>query len=309
MYPINTIARSAEKDRDLNILLFNDSCVEYVKSFYCLENVNFYLFENRFKSSRWINSIPLPENVSIIRRNESIKDIDAIVSFNRGVSYEESKMLSDHLHLPIVVVDFASSQTLIPFPFFSTSNVNNREQVFARSGNISVGINEGVTNSWSSPYHNASITIKPLSPVVSFYTHPRKKVLVSKSIPEDFIKELPQNLFSGIEITKNIQEAGVYFNLWTNLDEDTITCMNNEIPVVSFQTSEIPKDCYFLVNQDNVNTTLKQILSGQLSQEQSAIIDNTKKAAKEYADTSLEDFKRGWNSVFNFIKNTTYIRR
>lgn len=309
MYPINTIARSAEKDRKLNILLFNDSCIDYVKSFYCLKDVNFYLFENRFKSSRWIRGIPLPENVSIIRGHEDIKNIDAIITFNRGISYEEATALANHLHLPNIVIDFASSEILVPFPFFATSNATDREELFKRSGDIRIGINEHITKSWSTPYHNASITIKPLPIDIEFGTSPKNKVLIPKSIPEDFIKQLPQNLLGGIEITKNIQEAGVYLNLWQNLDEDTLCCMKNNIPVVSFQTNEIPKDCYFLVNPDNVNTTLRQFLSEQFSEEQLSVINNTKKIAKEYVSTSEEEFKSSWNSVFNFVKKTPYIRR
>jgi len=318
MYPINTIARSAEKDRKLNILLFNDSSIDYIQSFYCLEDVNFYLFENRFKSSRWIRNIPLPENVSILKLNEAVKNIDAIISFNRGLSYEEAYALGSYLHAPIIVVDFASSELATPIPFFANSNIKD-DQLLKRGGEISVGISQHVTDSWKTPFQKASITIKPLSKDMSFNTPYKmsKKVLVPKTIPEEFIKNLPESVLGGLQITKNIQEAGVYLNLWQNLDEDTLCCMNNNIPVVSFQTNEIPKECYFLVNQHNVNSTLRQFLNENFSEEQGgaengtvqAIINNTKAIAQEYASVSVDNFKDGWNNVFSFISKKPYIRR
>jgi len=315
MYPINTIARSAQKDRKLNILLFNDSYTEYVINLgYQLNDVNFYLFENRFQTSRWVKEVPRPSNVKIIKVNESAIDIDAIIVFNRGRSYEEAISVSNYLQAPVILIDFASSEYMAPIPFFANSNIENKEEIFARKGIVNIGINEHVSNSWRVGsdlryFQTMSLTIKPLSKNISISLNKKTKVLIPKSVPDDFVKGLPNHIVGGLEITKDIQEAGVYLNLWQNLDEDTIACMKNEIPVVSFESYDIPKDCYFLVNPDNANTTLRQFLSGQFSEEQSSIINNTKKIAKEYVSTSEEEFKNGWNNVFNLIKNTTYIRR
>jgi hypothetical protein len=309
MYPINSITRSAQKDKKLNVLLFNDSYTSYVFSLgYCFNDINFYLFENRFQTSRWIRNWARPNNVEIIKSNESPIDIDAIIVINRGRSYEEAMSVSSYLHVPVILIDFASSEIMTPVPFFANSNITDRETLLKRSGNITIGINEYVSTSWKTPFQKVAMTIKPLAPVLS--VHPEaKKVLVPRSVPDEYLQGLPSNILGGIEITKNSEEAGVYLNLWENLDEDAINCMANEIPVVSFASCDIPKECYFLVNQHNVNDTLKQFLNGQFSQEELAIINNTKKIAKEYVSTSQEDFKNSWQNVFSFIENTPYIRR
>jgi hypothetical protein len=309
MYPINSITRSAQKDKKLNVLLFNDSYTSYVFSLgYCFNDINFYLFENRFQTSRWIRSWARPSNVEIIKSNESPIDIDAIIAFSRGRSYEEAMSISNYLHVPVILIDFASSEMMTPIPFFANSNVTDRETLLKRSGNITIGINEYVSSSWETPFQKVAMTIKPLAPVLNV-NPTASKVLIPRSVPDEYIEGLPANILAGIEITKDSEEAGVYLNLWQNLDEDAITCMANEIPVVSFATSEIPKECYFLVNEQNVNDTLRQFLNGGFSQEQLAAINNTKKIAKEYVSTSQEDFKNSWQNVFRFIENTPYIRR
>lgn len=309
MYPINSITRSAQKDKKLNVLLFNDSYTSYVFSLgYCFNDINFYLFENRFQTSRWIRSWARPNNVEIIKSNESPIDVDAIIAFSRGRSYEEAMSISNYLHVPVILIDFASSEMMTPIPFFANSNVTDRETLLKRSGNITIGINEYVSSSWETPFQKVAMTIKPLAPVLNV-NPTASKVLIPRSVPDEYIEGLPANILAGIEITKDSEEAGVYLNLWQNLDEDAITCMANEIPVVSFATSEIPKECYFLVNEQNVNDTLRQFLNGGFSQEQLTAINNTKKIAKEYVSTSQEDFKNSWQNVFRFIENTPYIRR
>jgi hypothetical protein len=307
MYPINNVIESAlRKPTDrLSLLILNEGYDQYIERLAEIDH-DFYIVNELYNVPQWVSKT-LPANVTRVTRTHELglTKLDGIIVFNRAGLYEKAYQISKAWHIPLVVIDYASSVSKVPLPFFANVNINNVQEMFNRNGSVTVGLTDDITKSWYSQYQNLSLTI-PI-PAKKIDRKPQGKILVDSFLPEAYIQSLPINFDQ--KFTTKPEEADIYLHLWQNITPLMIDCMASEIPVVTFQSqdfAEIINSQACVLIQDLSVVEQSTFLTEML---QFPKLETIKQNALKYTEPNTKNnFEQTWSQVFNHLASNYYIR-
>ncbi len=308
MYTIENIINTTITDeyKRQSILIINEGHERYIEKL-CKTPHDFYLIEGIVDTQQWTFQ-DKPNNLHIQHQSYSdVKSIDLIITFNRAGLYEKAQEVSKSLHVPVVIVDMASSISKVPVPFFANTNITNSDIMIGRSGIVSVGCNPFITKSWLSNTTGFGTTIQlPYQEIDR--SRAVNKILLDTILPEKYISSLPITVNDEL-FTIEPMEASAYLHLWQNITPLMIDCMASNIPVITFKSQEfneiIEKEACILIDDINIVAQpgfLSEILRFDSITE---IVDNAKKFTEEF---TLDNFIDEWNSIFNYTQNHFYTR-
>lgn len=300
MFAINNIIRSLSRKQEdkLNIVLINSFFDEYIKILTKLDH-NFYIIAEAAQHKQW-NSVRTIPNLQICSSqwDVSLINVDFIIAFDRGLLYHYASMLSHLWHIPIILVDIASSKVEYPMPIFQP--YEKKGPLIMNNGIINISCSKDVQESWSTPWTsevNYTIHIPPMENKKPSNQH---KILIDSNFTKEYLEQI--SLIIDDRFTTNYEEAAVYLNLWQFYTPLMSNCLENEIPVVTFKENESLlsfKDfCFFIdQNEDPFSVFDKQDFVLK--------INNGKKFM---SDKGLDVFCNKWSLALDYAKNIFYKR-
>lgn len=308
MYIMENIIQKtiSDNNRKLSILIVNQDNEDYIYNLSKLEH-NFYIITEY--SINWKYDF-LPNNLFFINniKDIGIKTIDCIIVFDRFNTYEKASLISKNLHVPLIVVDYASSILKTPTPFFVNSKFNEENIAYLRNGNISVGMSDFVTKSWHSHIQYFGTTIIPVTETI--VSKNKEKILIDTWLSPDYVKNLPIKI-DNEKYTTNPENAIMYLHLWKNINPLMMQCMASEIPVITFNSEDFneiinEEACVLLQDIDMLNKSyfIKYIL--QFVEKQNITVN-----AKNYLNKRINEennFLKSWNNLLNYVSNMYYLR-
>lgn len=314
MYLIdNIIERVFSEDKEkLSILIGQQSKPWYVKMM-CATGHNFYAIPELYMDiQKSIEKDQMPANLKFVESmsHTPVRSIDAIVSLGRGDSWERCRRISSAYHIPMITVDFASSEAGVYMPI--GASVDDKSKINNRGGFLSVAMTPRINASWQD---STKIITSVIPPYAKKSEVSGNKILVDEHLPKQFIEMMPVKITED-RFTISTQDAGIYIHLWTGINNLMMDCMASRIPVV------IPNDPLFIkeykdfidlqsvvvVEEDIFRSMkdpdiVKKIKSfGPINQ----ILDNAERIADKLQ--SKDKFIEDWNKVLRYCANSTYIR-
>jgi hypothetical protein len=307
MYTIRNIIETAsgKTKEKLDVLIINEFDDSYVETL-CLTNHNFYLIQNLQDLAQQWSSQTKPNNLSFVPSLNELGNIDCIVCFNRGNSYNIAKNISSQFHVNLINVDFASSQVIFPSPVNAKVNITLQDAI-SRQGVISVGTMKLITSSWANQKSGFQVTIPHYYD--KFEPSSRAKILIDPNIPQDTINSLPVQLTPDIYTTDK-NEACAYLHLWTHVNKLAIDCMASEIPVVCLNSPDIQdlslnRACIVVPEIKDLGVAQFRERVLQLA-DQHSIKANAKRYVEMVHDNNF--FLECWDRLFRYASNLTYLR-
>ena len=146
--PVNNILRSISKARSdsdikLNILTACRNNEKYI-ALLAQTKHNFYIL----KEHKWNPLIEqCPSNVQTL--NEWSEPLDYIICYDRAEQYDEMSIMSQRLHVPIILVDMCSKTMIRPQHLLEKMYDVNLDHL-NRTANLQVYSNEYIQQSWDS---------------------------------------------------------------------------------------------------------------------------------------------------------------
>lgn len=308
MYAIENIIRnaSANKGDKLNILVFNEFNDSYICEMADNSDHEFFIVKSFCEHNQW-NSVEKPSNLSIINNYAEYhnRNIDVAISFNRGNTTSRAYSITNMLHIPLVVIDFTSSQIRFPHPI--GSNINKDAVDAAKlSGEFSVGISEFVTKSWYSSVPSIGMNISYAGK--KYDMNGAGKILIDSNLDRTYLQQTGIR-FENHPYTFDIKEASAYLHLWKNQNSLIFDCMLNRIPVLvsrSDDLSELFGNNLCLVLDDpqyfNNRTNYESFFSNES-------VKMTVENAYQYI-TSIDrtKFMEEWNNILSHVSNKCFVR-
>ena len=311
MYTVDNIVESALRTSgdELSILIINEGFDDYIERLTDGSYHNFYLVEDIYKEKQW-TSKSFPVNLKMQKRIQEIgiKNFDLIIVFNRAAAYSRATELSRTWHIPLIVIDHASSATKAPVPFFANINIENPEAMFNHNGIVSVGVTDQVTKSWHSPSQGFGISIPVPAKKYNVNIMANSQILIDSDLPEAYIKSLSIDINPRL-FTVKPEEATIYLHLWKNVTPLMIDCMASGIPVVTFQSPDFAdiinsQSCVLI---EDITPVDKPSFLEEIKEfnKLPTIIENAK---KQVASHTKEDFNTTWSQVLEYVSNNFYMR-
>lgn len=299
MFAINNIIHSLSNNRkNLNIILFNSFFDEYIEIL-CKLDHNFYIISETAPHQQWHTfnkNIPNLKYCSS-QWDFSVSHFDFIIVFDRTALYHIANNFSHIWHIPIIVVDLASSEIKEPTRLFEESQFNCMIQ---NNGVINISTSENVKKSWLTPWTseiNYSIYIPPMR---NRPPSNQSKILIDKNFTKEYLDNMPISI--GDDYTSNYDEGIVYLNLWQTYTPLMSDCMQNEIPIVTFeensQLKEFEDICFFIKENENPLSIL----------DRKDFSDKIKNGKYFIADKTLDVFCNKWSNALNYAQNVFYKR-
>lgn len=306
MYTIENVVNSVTRqNKPLSILLFTDAYDDSI-SLLCETGHNFYLVCEANNVWQW--DIPArPPNLTVATTMNSLnkRSFDFSIVWGRASNFDKGYNISSAGHIPVIVIDMASSFSKLPMPFFTSATIDHPEAMFQRSGIVSVGITEIITKSWYSNYTKFSTTIS--LPSRPFNTTSKDKILIDRTLPQEYLNKVPIDISN---FTFDPQEAQLYLHLWQTVTPLMLNCMASKVPVVTFNSIEFKdiidnKACVLIENIGDVaNPTFVTEIESFISN--ANIIDNAYTYTLQ--QNTIENFVQQWNRVLDYASNHFYLR-
>lgn len=305
----NIIQKAIDQKKDkLSVLILNEDNEEYIYNLSKLDH-NFYIIQENGFTFNWRHNF-IPNNLIFVNnfRDFGIKEIDCIIVFDRINTYEKASLISKQYHIPIIVVDIASSLLKSKVPFFINAKIDNPNITYLRNGNVSVGISNFVTDSWHSYKQYFGTTIIPITePIIS---KSKEKILIDMWLAKDYIDNLPIKINSD-NYTTNPENAIVYLHLWKNINPLMFQCMASEIPVITFNSEEfneiIEEEACILLEDINVLNKPNFIEFILDFANEKNIIANAKNFINKRINEE-NNFTKSWNNLLSYVSNMHYLR-
>lgn len=310
MYLMQNIIKNAlDENKDkLSILILNEDNEDYIYNLSKL-NHNFYIVQENNFNFNWRYDF-VPNNLIFINnyKNFAIKNLDCVIAFDRISTYEKASSIANQYHIPLIIVDLASSLIKNKIPFFVNSNIDNSNIIYLRNGNVSVGISDFVTKSWHSHRQYFGTTILPITEQI--ISKNKEKILLDMLLNKDYINNFPIKIDSD-RYTTNPENAMLYLHLWKNLNPLMLQCMASEIPVITFNSDDFheiieEEACILLEDISSLNKPnfLQFILEFANKKN---IISNAKNFIKKRVNEE-NNFLKSWSSLLNYVCNMPYLR-
>lgn len=308
----NIIERVFSEDKEkLSILIAQESKPWYVKMM-CGTGHNFYAIPELYMDiQKSIEKDQMPSNLKFVESmsHTSVRSIDAIVSLGRGDSWDRCRRISSAYHIPMITVDFASSDAGLYMPLGAAVE---KEKINNRGGFLSVAMTTRINVSWQD---STKIITSVIPPYGKRSEASGNKILLEENLPKQFTDMIPVQI-SEKRFTQSIKEAGIYIHLWTGINSTMIDCMLSRIPVV------IPNDPLFIKEyKDFIDLQSLVVIEEEIFQAMkdnqivnkiksfapiNQILDNAERIADKLQ--SKDKFIKDWNKVLRYCANSTYIR-
>lgn len=311
MFPIENIIRNAsagEKEK-LSILVVNETNDDYCEMLANNLPHDFYLVRSLVDFPQW-GKQDKPSNIHLLDFVNQIRTryIDLVIVFNRGAMYEKATQVANSLHVPLIVIDFATSQTKVPCPLGATLNLPDPQMLYTRNGDAAVGHSRFVCRSWVSNIPSLSVEINYPGRTIEKSKDDRF-VLIDTTLPEHSVRSLGINPNNGL-YTNKIEDAAMYLYLWHNQNTTLFDCMKNRIPVVVPQGAQ---DIGELVNQqlclvvespaifNDVQNYEKVLKFESVPQ----IVENAYNYVSQFTE---EEFGNKWDNLLGHVCNKGFVR-
>lgn len=312
MFAVENVIRSAtRKAKDIkNILIVNEMQDYYINDMcQSLRNNNFYIIQGLLETNQWsLGQKPFNLNVLNDDQQELPSTLDFIICTGRGMAYEQAMNLSKLWHLPLIVLDVVNSKTKVPVPLGITANILEQNMLLQRNGFINVSTSESIKESWINNNQGMSLTIEPYAKRFEHALPQNGKILIDKTLPSQFINELPFNLNKQIFTTEKA-EACIYIHLWQHITPLVLDCMASEIPVVCIEQPELQEfiDKKSIITLPDViqfgnPNLIKEIFNNPNTK---TVINNAMILSSSYTKTKFVD---QWSNLFAFANNLCYYR-
>jgi|GEM_PF-3264061 len=311
MFAIENIIRNAssEEKEKLTILLVNETMDEYCSMLANSLPHDFYLVTGIANFPQW-GTESKPSNIHIVDFMHEIpsRHVDAIIVFNRGAMYERAENASRNLHVPLIVVDFASSITKVPCPLHATLNLPNPEVLYGRSGDACVANSKDVSRSWISQIPCLSVEINYPGRTIQ-KDQDANFILLDNTLPKQSVEGLGVNVNNGL-YTNVIEKASMYLYLWHNKNTMLYDCMRNRIPVIVPKGSQDLGDlasqqlCLVVESPTMFNdpANYEQVLKFDgLPQ----LVENAYNYVSKFTE---EEFGNKWNNLLGHVCNKGFVR-
>ena len=332
MFLIENVIRSACRklsDGPLNILLIAENNEKYM-SLVCKTPNNFYLWGSGDDS--WKDEIAKkPKNLQIINKDWPTSYIDMIICNDRVNQYDLAASLSHRFHLPIILIDHCSRDSIQPLPALSTPTIDcpnrlnkNPSATISLSEHISLSgpsgklrlvIPAGIdTDKFCIPDErspDSAFGLDLTETRIVFDNNTRREVAASifGSFGESNYNVLPTD--SDLEEKERIYKQGDYFinpqNHVTVKMLEAMACGNIPIcfsnpDLVQFIDNGV--DGFIVQDISEIKGLLANL--DELTPAERAKISQNARAKVISSQLGPEDFITKWTSVFNYMKSQYY---
>jgi hypothetical protein len=332
MFLIENVIRSACRKLlvgPLNILLIAENNEKYM-SLVCKTQNNFYLWDTGGVS--WKNEIEKrPENLQVINKDWPTSYMDMIICNNRVSQYDLAASLSHRFHLPIVLIDHCSRDSIQPFAALTSPTIDCPNRL-SKNPSATISISEYI--SLSGPSGKLRLVIPTAIDTdkfcipdgrlpdsafgphlterrIIFDNNTRREVATSifAAFGESNYSVLPTD--SDVGEKERIYKQGDYFinpqNYVTVKMLESMACGN--IPIC-FSKPDLVQFIENGVNGFIINdlSQIKGLLAhlDELTQAERTNISENARAKVISSQLTTEDFITKWTSVFNYMKSQYY---
>lgn len=307
MFLYENIVRSVTRNKGdrVKLLAINDSQDEYIRRLSSLHMIDMYMAEDTCPTKQKVEGADVTYSYKLDNLGE--RYLDAIIVFSRIQSFEYAQRLSHQLHLPLIVVDFASYDARATLPFFGNINLEDPEILKQHHGQVTVGISNDICNSWMTTNMGINTIIRIPHRFMKVDDN-ADKILLDKNLPKEYINSLPFQVTPDL-FTTDPQDAKIYLNLWQQEKPLMLNCMASGIPVISMESHDLKH----LINNeiivkiesvDKINRSWFDEIKNFEGLETAK--NNANLYRKEY---TIEQFEEDWNRILEFWIMSDYYRR
>ena len=314
--PVNNILRSISKARsdsdiELNILTVCRNNEKYI-ALLAQTKHNFYIL----KEHKWNHLIEqCPSNVQTL--NEWSEPLDYIICYDRAEQYDEMSIMSQRLHVPIILVDMCSKTMIRPQHLLEQMH-NIDLDYLNRTANLQVYSNEHIQRSWDS-YTGTSVIIPIGINIDKFKNEESAETYISidnntvaqvgaqiSTQDQDLFPILPTDHDNLQNIT--INKSRYFINTNKSITIKTLEAMSAENVVICLDT---PDTSNFITNRETgvlINTLndLHDTLIW-LEKDSGARLKIAQQARQKIvSDHLMQQFIDKWSSAFSTIKSSFY---
>ena len=314
--PVNNILRSISKaisdsDIELNILTVCRNNEKYI-ALLAQTKHNFYIL----KEHKWNHLIEqCPSNVQTL--NEWSEPLDYIICYDRAEQYDEMSIMSQRLHVPIILVDMCSKTMIRPQHLLEQMH-NIDLDYLNRTANLQVYSNEHIQRSWDS-YTGTSVIIPIGINIDKFKNEESAETYISidnntvaqvgaqiSTQVQDLFPILPTDHDNLQNIT--INKSRYFINTNKSITIKTLEAMSAENVVICLDT---PDTSNFITNRETgvlINTLndLHDTLIW-LEKDSGARLKIAQQARQKIvSDHLMQQFIDKWSSAFSIIKSSFY---
>ena len=288
MFPVRNIIRG-RTDKKWNIGVINNGYETYINRL--AEAIEHNLIV--FGSHSW--RLPYRANNVYLRNN--VPQLDAILCFDRAGAFEAAYPIRDSAHAPLIVVD------MVPATSFNVE----KQQLLQRCGDVSIGLDEGLTKHWMSAFTVHAATIPFFARKHQILS--RKKVLVEPAATDEFLESVQINP-GGALLTRDMKEAALYIHPYNHVTPTLLDAMASQVPVVTVEQTGLSnlinnELCVLIKDMSMINDPSFIDELANFSE-----LDRVVKAAAEHASSqhSPIDVMNKWKSLFSYMSNQIFLR-
>ena len=315
--PVNNILRSISRARSdsnikLNILTACRNNEKYIALLSQTKH-NFYIL----KEHKWNHLIETcPSNVQVL--HDWSEPLDYIICYDRAEQYDEMSIISQQLHVPIILVDMCSKTMIRPQHLVEQMHNINLDQL-NRTVNLQVYSSEDIQRSWTT-YNGISILIpiginidkfkneESTNPCIAIDNNTIAQVgaQISTQVRELF-PILPTD-HDNLQDSITVNKSRYFINTYKSITVKTLEAMSAENVVICLNT---PDTSNFITNQETgvLIDTLKDLHNTLtwLEKDNDMRVKIAQQARQKIiSDHLMQPFIDSWSNAFSIIKSSFY---